>query len=121
MKVLGAIFAGILLFVTIIGLTWVVQGNEFFLYQYFAPKQAAVQRQVFENTKSYNQGMIQELQNMAFDYAKAPAEQKPLLAGMILRRSADYDVEKLPVDLRNFISDLRREQLYPTLPTTQGK
>ncbi len=121
MKVLGVIFAAILGLVAILALTWIVQGNQFFLYQYFAPKQAAVERQVFENTKSYNQGMIQELQNMMFDYAKATPEQKPLMAGLILRRSADYDVEKLPYDLRNFINDLRREQLYPTVPTTQGK
>lgn len=38
--------------------SWLIQGNGFFLYKVFAPKQAAVQREVFENTPSYVRGKI---------------------------------------------------------------
>lgn len=47
--------------ILLLGLIWIFQGNDFFLYRTFAPKYEKVRRQTFEQTKSYNQGMIQEL------------------------------------------------------------
>mgnify|MGYP001575058376 CR=1 FL=1 len=101
-------FVGIM--VVILCLGWVVTGNEFFLYRYFAPKQEAVRRQVFEQTKSYNQGMIQELENMRFQYVQATPEQQAALASIILHRAADYDEDKLPPDLARFVAGLRRQR-----------
>ena len=100
------------LFVSILALTWVFTGNDFFLYKVFAPKQEQVRRQVFEQTKAYNQGMIQELQNMQFEYVKATPEQKDALASIILHRSADFDLDQpqVPTDLRQFILELKRER-----------
>jgi len=93
-----------------LALTFYVQGSNFFIYKVFAPKYEAVRRQTFEESKSYNQGMIQELQNMQFEYIKAKPEQKIALASIILHRSADYDMNKMPLDLREFIAQLRRNQ-----------
>ena len=109
-EALATIFGVIFVIVFFLGLTWLFTGNEFFLYKYFAPKQEAVRRQVFEQTKSYNQGMIQELQNMQFEYVKATDSQKDALASIILHRTADYDETKLPYDLRTFINELKRSQ-----------
>ena len=106
-KTVGGFLAFLLV---MLALTWVFQGNDFFMYQYFAPRQAAVQRKVFEETKSYNQGMIQELQNMQFQYVQAKPEQQAILAGIILHRTADYDLANLPPDLRSFVLSLRIER-----------
>lgn len=95
----------------VFGLTWLLQGNDFFLYQYFAPKYTKVQRQVFEQSTSYNQGMVQELQNMQFEYIKADKEHKAALASIILHRAADYDEAQLPPDLHQFIDQLKQEQV----------
>jgi hypothetical protein len=88
-----AVFAGIagflVFFVFILGIGWVAQGNDFLLFKYFAPKQEAVRRQVFEQSKAYNQGMIQELENMQFQYEQADGAHKQALARIILHRSAD--------------------------------
>ncbi len=102
--VVGAILA-------VFALVWIGQGNDFFLYKVFAPAYEQVRRETFEQTKSYNQGMIQELQNMQFEYAKAAPEQKDALASIILHRAADYDMDKLPPDLRQFVQQLRRERV----------
>ena len=59
--VIGLIIA---FFVLMFGLTWAVQGNDFFMYKVFAPKYEQVRRTTFEQSKAYNQGMVQELQNM---------------------------------------------------------
>ena len=94
-----------------LGFGWVSAGNDFFLYKFFAPRQEAVRRQVFEQTKSYNQGMIQELQNMQFEYVKADPAHQAALRSIILHRAADFDESRLPEDLRAFIKDLRAQAL----------
>jgi hypothetical protein len=99
--------------VGVLALTWLLEGNNFFLYKVFAPKMEAVRRETFEQSKAYNQGMIQELQNMQFEYAKATPAQQAGLAAIILHRTADYDENKLPMDLRAFIQKLRNERTAP--------
>lgn len=104
-KTIGLIVLGI---VILLSLPWMFIGNDYFLYKFFAPKQEQVRREVFEETKSYNQGMVQTLQNMQFEYIKSTKDQQESLRGIILHRVADYDVNKLPNDLKQFISELKR-------------
>jgi len=111
MSTIKAIGTGILSVVIILGIVWGLQGNDFFMYKFFAPKYENARRQVFEQTKSYNQGMVQELQNMQFDYVKADKDHKDALASIILHRAADFDENRLPNDLRSFIQQLKRDQL----------
>jgi hypothetical protein len=112
-----AVFSGLLLVVMLaiasLGMTWVVQGNEFFLYRYFGPKTEAVRRDVFEQTKSYNQGMVQELENMQFEYVKSESGHKAALRSLILHRAADFPPDRMPDDLRSFISGLKSEGWKP--------
>ena len=102
--VIGAVVLGL-------GLSWVVQGNRWFMYDFFAPKYEDTRRKTFEESKAYNEGMVQELQNMQFEYIKANDEQKKALASIILHRAADYDPDKLPPDLKEFIDKLKKERM----------
>jgi hypothetical protein len=103
---LSALLVGIMI---LLGM-WLIQGNAFFMYKFFAPQVEQVRRETFEQSKAYNQGMIQELQNMQFEYIKADDKHKDALASIILHRVADYDEDKLPNDLRTFIQQLKRER-----------
>lgn len=101
--------------VGVLGLTWLIQGNEFFMYKYFGPRREAVRRQIFETSRAFNQGMVQELQNMQFDYVKLGAGQvneKAALASIILHRSSGFNLDDpiVPTDLRDFINGLKRER-----------
>lgn len=98
----------IVIVILMLGVGWVIQGNDFFMYKVFAPQYEQARRETFEQSKAYNQGMIQELQNMQFEYIKASPEHKDALASIILHRVADYDEDKLPTDLKNFIQQLKR-------------
>lgn len=103
-------FIGVL--VLVFGLSWIATGNDFFLYKYFAPKQEQVRRQVFEQTRSFNQGMIQELENMEFEYEKTTdPDAKKALAGIILHRASGYNLDDpdVPESLREFIQKLKGE------------
>ena len=109
LKIALSTIAALVLF---LGLVWLATGNIFFLYKFFAPKYEGVRRQVFEQTKSYNQGMIQELQNMQFAYLQADTNHQAALASIILHRAADYDMtilaQKNP-DLYQFIEQLKQK------------
>ena len=104
---LKTIGLSVLALIGIFVLGWLAVGNGFLLNKFFAPKQEAVRRQVFEQSKAYNQGMVQEIQNMQFEYIKAAPEHKAALASIILHRAADYDVNRMPADLRQFVQDLK--------------
>lgn len=93
--------------IAMFGLTWAVQGNDFFLYKVFAPKYEQVRRVTFEQSKAYRQGMVQELQNMQFQYEQADEDHKAALASIILHRAADFPEDDMPRDLRNFINELK--------------
>jgi len=97
--------------VLILGLTWIIQGNDFFLYKVFAPRYEQVRRQTFEQTKSYRQGMVQELQNMQFAYLKADKDHQEALADLILHRAADVPEETLTPELNAFIHKLRQQKV----------
>ena len=90
----------------LVGIGFVVEGGDFFLYRFFAPRQEAARRQIFEESKSYNDGMTQELQAMQFEYLRTDPEHRAALASVILHRVAGYDVGRLPPDLQTFIHGL---------------
>lgn len=107
MKAIAIFFGAIGFLAVVLGLSWASQGNDFFLTKFFSPRYEAVRRDTFEQSKAYNAGMVQELQNMQFEYVRATPEQKDALASIILHRAADYDTRQLPPDLRSFIQSLR--------------
>lgn len=104
-KILGTCI-GVVLILCIMG--WIIQGNSFFMYKLFAPAQEQVRREVFEQTKAYNQGMSQDISNFQQQYATASNSQKDALASVIIHRTADYDLTKLQPYQREFIEKLRR-------------
>ena len=108
MKTIAAVFGAL---VGILALTWIFQGNDFFIYKVFAPRQESVRRQVFEQSRAFNQGMVQELQNMQFEYIKQKdSSVRESLADVILHRAAGYNMDDpvVPSDLRSFVDGLKR-------------
>ena len=74
---------------------------------YFAPKFENVRRKTFENSKSFRDGSIQELENMQFEYLRSDAEHKLALKSLIIHRAATVPQDALPQDLYNFIQSLK--------------
>lgn len=110
----GFIALAALNFVVSTFMVFILTGTDLPFYRYFAPKREAARREVFEETKSYNQGMVQELDNMRFEWVKADDAHKQALGSIILHRAADYPEDRMPADLRDFIRSLRS-------PSTQAQ
>jgi hypothetical protein len=105
---LGAILLTVVVVLLIgFGGMWIAEGNNFFMYRFFAPKQEAVRREVFENTKSYNEGMAQEIMQAEIDYAKADKDGKAAIRSVVNHRTAGYDTSRLSPDLQKFVMQCR--------------
>lgn len=105
---LGKIVLGIFLFfvVMLIG-GWIVQGNNFFMYKFFAPKQEEARRQVYEQTHSYKSGSIQRLNTLCTQIADADEHGKSMLYQVVNQEFADWDIEDVPDYLRSCLSTAR--------------
>ena len=96
--------------VAILIISFIIQGSDWFMYKIFAPQYEQVRREVFEESQAYNQGMVEELQNMRFEYERTDdPKSKQAMASIIIHRASQYPREKLPEDLRIFINQLERE------------
>lgn len=111
MKMFASIVGGITLFVGFVillgalglGGRWVnlkVEG-------WFAPREANVQREVFENTKSFNEGKEQELMKVYKEYLTATDETKAGLRTYVSHTFADYPIERLDATLQDFVKECR--------------
>lgn len=94
-------------FVILVSGGWLIRAHYLLSESIFAPREEAVRRQAFEESKAYNQGVAQELQSMQFEYIKATVEQKAALKSVILQRAAGYDVSRLPAETQQFLSSLK--------------
>ena len=74
---------------------------------WFSPREQNIQREVFENTKSYNEGKEQELVKYKFEHDKANG--KGDTATMAAIKSAvrhsfgDYEEDRLSPELQDFV------------------
>ena len=98
---------GVMILVVIISLSWVFQGNDFFLYKVFAPKQEAVRRQVFEQTPSYTQGKNTYIGRLRAQYESAEGPQKESIRRLILEEAGTIDENNLTSSNRAFVNSLR--------------
>jgi hypothetical protein len=108
MKIAGISIAAL---IGVLALVWLIQGNDFFMYQFFAPKYENVRREVFENTQSYVESKRQDLVKYRLEYMRAKTdEEKAALKFTIVQEFANFDETKLPSpELRDFLRQMKYE------------
>lgn len=96
------------LFAALMGIGWIVEGNQFFMYQFFAPKYEQVRRNTFEQSRAFNEGMAQELNQMYRDYIHTKDDnEKAAIRSIIKDRVAGYDIDNLNnPQVRRFIQQI---------------
>lgn len=77
--------------------------------KFFNPRKANIEREVFEETKSYAHGKIQDLAKYYEEYQKAESiEDKQTIEGLIKMNFADFEAENIkPLALRQFLINIR--------------
>lgn len=76
--------------------------------KHFAPQHENVRREVFLQTRSYNEAKLQELSKYRLEYLKAKAKGDIVTTGAIRstiqHTFAEYDNSKLPPQLEDFLN-----------------
>lgn len=106
MKTTTTVFLWIAGFVCLIALGWVLTFNQLGLRAFFAPKFQQVDRNVFEQSKAYRDGMAQEIRALQIEYVKADEKIKPALASAIKHKAAGVPDDALPADLSVWLRSL---------------
>jgi hypothetical protein len=98
-------YIGIVLFLLLVvflidisGLAW---------QSFIGPKRENVRREIFEETKSYNEGKEQDLIRYRLQYMKAEGKEKEAIGSTIRMMFADYDENKLSPELRDFLKEIK--------------
>jgi hypothetical protein len=106
----GKIIAGCLVFLMLcLALDWVFAGQNFFLYRFFAPREEAVRRQVYEQTKSFQDGSKRRLGDLCNQAATADEGHKPMINDMIVHEFSSWNLDEIPDYLRSCVATARNK------------
>lgn len=105
-KIVGmCILAIVIVFALLFGFT----NLELWWKSYFDPKFKNVEREVFEETKSYTHGAIQDLANYYGQYKQAQSvEDQQTIAEVVKVRFSEFDANSIKsLELRQFLKNIR--------------
>jgi len=102
-KIAGLSVAG---FIGVMLLGFILNGYGLIHYKFFGPRFENVRREVFENTRSYNEAKVQDLAKYRLEYMRATSEEKEALRSTIVIMFANYPIERLPTELQGFMREL---------------
>lgn len=105
--IIGSVIGLIVGLVGLMLIGWIFAGNDFFMYKFFAPRQEAVRRQVYEQTKSYRQGSVQRLNTLCVQISDADGDHKPMLQAVVAQEFAEWDTDDVPDYLRRCLTAAR--------------
>ena len=104
-KVVGLSVLGLLI---LLALPYVFGIYELQFYKFYQPKKEGVRREVFKQTRSYNEAKLQELIKYRLEYLRATDEvEKKAIASTIRHAFAEYDSNKLPSELKAFLDEIK--------------
>lgn len=102
------IFYGFLSLVLLAGVIFVVGVASLGWDKFFLPKQENIRREVFENTKSYTHGKIQDLAKYYEEYQKGSEQDKQIISNLVKMNFSDFDANKINnYQLRSFLTSVR--------------
>ena len=82
-------------------------GLSLLLKRTFGVADANADRRIFEQSQSYNEGMIRDLEHLQQQYVAAPVGERGALRALIIHRFEVYPEQELPADLRAFYSTIK--------------
>jgi hypothetical protein len=101
------VLATLVLIVILYALGFIVTGGDLAIYRFWAPKQEAARREVYEHTKSYHQGSVQRLGTLCLQVNSADDDHKAMINDIIAQEFAEWDTADVPAHLRGCLATAR--------------
>ena len=106
-----AILAGAIVVLGIIALSWVGMANSVAIKRTFGVADANAEREIYENTKGFQDGTIKALRDYQMDYLKSTSEDhKAGMREIIVSEADKISEDKLPQDLKKFVQDIKEKR-----------
>ena len=100
-------FVGLIVVVAFIGACLAIPAIQLQVMRIYGTELESVKTEIYRENKSYVEGTVRDLRELHVDYVKANDSQKESLRSLILHRANELDWERLPVDVREFLKELR--------------
>lgn len=103
-------YFGTLLLVVFLGTatSFITGHGQLFLKEYFGVWEQNVETKIYKETEMYNEGKAQTLAKLRLEYKQAKSQdEKDAIASTIRLRFADYEADRLPDQLANFLTKIR--------------
>ena len=108
MKIVKFVFLGLFGLIFVFSLAFTLELGGLRWKMFFNPKHEAVRRKVFKETRSYNEAKLQDLIRYRLQYLRTESkEEKEILASSIRHMFSEYDERKLPLELKNFLAEIK--------------
>lgn len=92
---------GIAVVIAALLVLWAFQGNDFFMYKFFAPRYEAARRTVFEETPSYVQGKQQFLTRLHHEWVTSDSQNhRDATCALARHEASTLKPEYLPNNLK---------------------
>lgn len=102
------IWKGVLIIIGVISVLFIFELVGLGFFKFFEPKKENIRREVFENTKSYVHGKIQDLAKYYKEYEAGDEGEKLVLESVIRSQFASFDESKIEsATLRSFLTKTR--------------
>jgi len=111
MSTKAIVFSIVGMIIGILALSWVIQGNEFFLLRAFGAPMENARYIAQKESQPYKDGLVKEMRRLQTEYVQADPPHQNALAGVILGTVGADDEAKLPLDLQQFLDQLRQQQV----------
>ena len=111
MSTRAIVFSIIGVILVVLAMTWVIQGNEFFMLRVFGAPMENARYNAQKESQPYRDGLVKEMRRLQTEYVQADPPHQNALAGVILGTVGAGDEEKLPLDLQQFLDQLRQQQV----------
>ncbi len=99
--------SGIGLVALVLGIVWLAQGNEFFMYKVFNPQYEAVRRDTMIQSRAYSEAMNRRFYDLKLQYQQATDDQvKATIRALIQHEVGAVDRSRLPSDIQSFLNSL---------------
>lgn len=100
-------FVGLIVVVAFIGACFAIPAIQLQVMRIYGTELESVKTDIYQENKSYVEGTVRDLRELHVDYVKANDSQKESLRSLILHRANELDWERLPVDVQEFLKELR--------------
>lgn len=82
-------------------------GGIFLIRKVVAPASEELRREVFENSRTFNEGKIQQLSKYYLEWINADEAEKEAIESVIQLTFTDFKLDRIPESLKSFFIEAR--------------